>query len=344
MGRKRTRKKNSKKNKSVDIDLAVIFMVVVSILLFVLIYAEKGAIGEFLSPILGGIIGPIKYLIPIGFLVMAFTLTKCKEKYVTSKVIQYIILLGCIASLLSIFQISKGTLSIDDCDFSEVLEASYSLGEKSIGGGTVGTIIAYPLIKLLGMFGAAILAGGIAAALIVFTFGIRPSEIFFNISDKLDEMRSQREEELEDYRIRREERRKNRIRKEDIEETKPRRVKNQKDNEPESIIEEQITINLNNNEMITEKTKGKSIFGKHEKEETIIEDLPNPNEIESNLFKQEEEKKENKVKEVLQLEHSTIMVEDENYEYPPVELMQQSKAKGLKGGKKALTDTATKLQ
>ena len=209
MGRKKTRKRNTKKNKNVDVDLAVILMGVISILLFVLIYAEKGAIGELLSPILGGIIGPIKYVIPIGFLIMAITFTKGKEKYVTSKIIQYIILLGCIASLLSIFQISKGVLNVENTNFSEILEASYSLGEKSIGGGTVGTIIAYPLIKLLGMFGAAILAGGMAAALIVFTFGIRPSEIFFNISDKLDEIRNQREEELEDLRIRREERRKN---------------------------------------------------------------------------------------------------------------------------------------
>ena len=344
MGRKKTRKKSSKKNKSVDIDIAVILMAVVSILLFILIYAEKGAIGEVLSPILGGIIGPIKYIIPIGFLVMAITITRGKEKYVTSKIIQYVIFLGCIASILTIFQISKGTLNIENSNFSNILEVSYSLGEKSIGGGTVGIIIAYPLIKLLGMFGAAILAGGAAAALLVFTFGIRPSEIFFNISDKLDEIRYQREEELEDLRIRREERRKNRIKNEEYDdEIKTRRVKTHKENEPESIMEEQITINLNNNEVINEKTKGKSIFGKHEKEQ-FIEDLPNPNEIESNLFKQEEEKKENKVKEVLQLEHSTIMVEDENYEYPPVELMQQAKIKGLKGGKKALTDTATKLQ
>ena len=130
MGRKKTRKKSSKKTKNVDIDLAFICMTVVSILLFVLIYAEKGTIGEFLSPILGGIIGPIKYVIPIGFLGMAITFTRGKEKYVTSKIIQYIIFLGCIASLLSIFQVSKGTLNIENAKFSDILEASYSLGER----------------------------------------------------------------------------------------------------------------------------------------------------------------------------------------------------------------------
>ena len=39
-----------------------------------------------------------------------------------------------------------------------------------------------------------------------------------------------------------------------------------------------------------------------------------------------------------------MVVEDEHYEYPPVELLSKAKAKPLKGGAKALTDTATKLQ
>lgn len=68
-----------------------------------------------------------------------------------------------------------------------------------------------------------------------------------------------------------------------------------------------------------------------------------PDVIENNLFKQEEEQKQDKTKEVLQLEH-TITVEDENYEYPPVELLSKGSQKGIKGGAKALTDTATKLQ
>ena len=68
-----------------------------------------------------------------------------------------------------------------------------------------------------------------------------------------------------------------------------------------------------------------------------------PDYIEGNLFKKEEEKKEEKVKEVLQLEHA-VAVEDEHYEYPPVELLSKGTKKALKGGAKALTDVATKLQ
>ena len=68
-----------------------------------------------------------------------------------------------------------------------------------------------------------------------------------------------------------------------------------------------------------------------------------PDFIEGNLFKKEEETKEEKVKEVLQLEHA-VAVEDEHYEYPPVELLSKGTKKAIKGGAKALTDVATRLQ
>ena len=68
-----------------------------------------------------------------------------------------------------------------------------------------------------------------------------------------------------------------------------------------------------------------------------------PDFIENDLFKKEEEKKEDKTKQVLQLEHA-ISVEDENYQYPPIELLSKGEKKAIKGGAKALADVATKLQ
>ena len=88
---------------------------------------------------------------------------------------------------------------------------------------------------------------------------------------------------------------------------------------------------------ITPLTKETKAMKKSRKQEV------QPDVIESNLFKQEEEQKQDKTKEVLQLEHAMI-VEDEHYEYPPVELLSKADKKTLKGGAKALTETATKLQ
>jgi miniconductance mechanosensitive channel len=69
--------------------------------------------------------------------------------------------------MMTIFQISKGTICVD-LEFNEILQAAYDLGEKNVGGGTVGVVIAYPLIKLFGMFGAAIAAIGTAILLLIF--------------------------------------------------------------------------------------------------------------------------------------------------------------------------------
>ena len=57
----------------------------------------------------------------------------------------------------------------------------------------------------------------------------------------------------------------------------------------------------------------------------------------------EEKAKEEETKQVLQLEH-TITVEDENYEFPPLTLLKEGDKKAGKGNNRALTETASKLQ
>lgn len=354
MGRK---KKKKSSNKSVgNIDLAVIVLLVISILLFVLIYGETGAIGQMLSPMLGGIIGFIKYIIPIGTIAIAVCIAKEDRNYLISKLIQYAIFLACIAGMLTIYQISKGAINIDS-QFNEVLSVAYSLGEKNIGGGIIGAVIAYPLIQLLGMFGAAIVAIGVACILLVFTFGIQPSEIILNIIDAIDERKAQREEQYEEMIERRNNRRKQKekaepVKKETREHIEKDVQKKQDPHIPEPVDEAQITFNMNNmriNEEENEKKSKFSIFGNKEKNiqkgdgvREAAEDM-NPNEI-NDYFVQEEETKEDKTKQVLNLQHNATIVDDEDYEFPPVELLKQGTPKTVKGGKKALTDTATKLQ
>lgn len=221
------------------------------------------------------------------------------------------------------------------------------------------------------MFGAAVSATGIAIIMLVFTFGLKPAQFIIEILDVLEERkeqrRTERETELESHR----EERMARIRQHNKEEMaqnqrleKMNAKKNKKPKNTEfytiddddvtpEIDDDQITINLNHKkeEKIEENDQeniGFSIFGKKKEkieEKAELEEPPlNPNEIESNLFVQKAEEKEEKVREVLQLEHNTIVSEDENYEYPPVELLKQGDNQGMKGSKKALTDTATKLQ
>ena len=64
--------------------------------------------------------------------------------------------------------------------------------------------------------------------------------------------------------------------------------------------------------------------------EKTVKQHSDPDVIENNLFKQEEEQKEDKTKEVLQLEHAMAVEEEDNYEYPPVELLSKGNKKAIK--------------
>ena len=172
--RKTTTRK--KKNTNASVDFAIVLFLMVGILLLVLIYAETGALGEIISPVLGGIMGVIKYVIPLGFIGMSISLLKSKKAYVSSKICQYIVFLACVSAMISIFQVSKGNLNINT-EFSDCLKRAYELGTKNVGGGTVGTAIAYPLIRLVGMFGASIITAGIAIIMLVFTFGFKVAKL-----------------------------------------------------------------------------------------------------------------------------------------------------------------------
>ncbi len=377
MGKKRKKSsssntRNSRKKKSSSIDLAVIGTFIVGVLLTILVYAETGTLGQIISPVLGGVIGIIKYVVPLGMIGISISLARNDKDYLVSKICQYVVFLSCIAAMMSIFQVSKGNLNMD-MKFSEVLERAYTLGTTNIGGGTIGTVIAYPLITMLGMFGAAVATTGIAIIMLVFTFGLKPAEFVLEILDALEERKEQRNlerESLHEERIahmreqnqlNQEQRKK---RKELQQEQKLARKRKKlkstdfyeiEEEEPE-IDDSQITINLNRKkEKNREEEKPEpekvefNIFHRKSKavQEVELEEEPeplNPNELESNLFVQKAEEKEEKVKEVLQLEHNTIVSEDENYETPPVEFLKQGEEKSLKGGKKALANTATKLQ
>ena len=187
---KRGRKRQSK----INIDVAVVGMLILSILLMVLIYTKSGFLGETLSPMLGGIMGTIKYIIPIGTFAIAIYLAYDGKDKLYTKLIQYAIFLLCVAVVMSVFQISTGNITQSD-DYQAMAEQAYYLGERDIGGGVIGTIIASPLINLLGTSGTVVLAIGVACILLIFMFAIKPSEIISNIVDKVVARREERAEE-----------------------------------------------------------------------------------------------------------------------------------------------------
>lgn len=302
-----SRGKRSKKKNRTILDLQVVTLIIASILLTILIYTKAGYIGQTLSPILGGIMGWIKYIIPVGTFAIAIFLACDEDKdNFMKKILQYAVFLLCITTIITVIQISQGKLSTAN-GFEEAIKQAYYNGSKNIGGGAVGAICAIGLINLVGKIGTVIIAIGIAIIDSIFLFGIKPAELL----KEYIETRNEKKQEAKAQRI---EQRKLRADKEVI--PKEKEEKKKKSNimpEDNIVTEDQINIKMANN-----------------------------NEEQTSLFRKQEEIKEDKSKEILTLEHA-LTVEDENYEFPPVEFLTPGKT-ATKMGKKAVTDTANKLQ
>ena len=337
---KRRRNKRRTKRKS-KLDLVIVSLIVFSILLGVLIFNKSGVVGLKLNEILGGMFGIMQYILPIGMFAVAIKLAVDGKDEIVSKLVQYGIAVISMSVVFSVFQFSAGELQSSK-EMTELVKDAYFLGSQSKGGGTIGAVGATPLTKLLGNVGAVIFCIGLAIILLVFTFGINLSEIINMLLDKLEE---KREERLE---------RKAELAKEMAEEEKETRAERRKRQKEEmkaqakQPMENQIKINFGGR--IVDNTEEKPKLKKYDHSNDDLEPLTRkskkqvqPDVIDSNLFKDVEEQKEEKKKAVLQLEHSQT-VEDEHYEYPPVELLSKATKKGIRGGAKALTDTATKLQ
>ena len=355
--RKSAKRRSTKQSRS---NVIIIVLIIISILLGFLIYTKSGAIGQGLSDTLGGMLGISRLLIPIGIIGVAIKIALDDSEMYISKLVKFGIFLISVSVVVSAIQLSKGEI-IESKDLSEALKDAYYIGSQGNGGGALGALLAIPLSNLIGNVGTMILFIGIAIILAVTTFGINLAELISMIverrKERFEEYRQERMEEKEERMAEREERQIERakMRQDTRNNRKKMNLKDLEiDDEANEEEPEQIKINFGG-KLLGNKKEGKLKKYDHSEDDLMplgmdrvnkhaeMQEESNPNVIENNLFKQEEEQKEDKTKEVLQLQH-TIMVEDENYEYPPVELLSLSNNKGIKGGAKALTDTATKLQ
>ena len=108
---KRKYKKRKKSNDTLNIK--IVGVIVFSILLAILLYANSGALGEKLNMIFGGMIGWLKYILPIGMFAIAIkTAYDENEDELLHKILQYIVLLMFVAIALSVYQISQGKIEI----------------------------------------------------------------------------------------------------------------------------------------------------------------------------------------------------------------------------------------
>ncbi|HJJ10974.1 MAG TPA: DNA translocase FtsK [Clostridiaceae bacterium] len=327
---KKKKSKNKKKQLKLNTDMKVILLILLGIILAILIYGNSGYVGNFLNEILGGMVGIFKYLVPIVPFISAIYMVSNNKEDLLSKIIPTSIIMLCCLATMTLYQILNNALEYN-IQFSEIIDRAFYLGKWNKGGGIIGILIAYPLVKLFEPIAALIIILGIAVIVAVFVFGLKPSEHISNIVNKVEKGRKvNRNDENQNANSHK----KHSVIQEDLGDvaySKPETARERKQREKEERrrealkVDEQLTIN-----MLEQEKKNKN------------SNSNNDDYIENNLFKQEEEKKEDKKKEVLQLEHA-LVVEDEHYEYPPVELLSKGK-KASRGSAKMLADTAAKLQ
>ena len=323
------KRKSKKKQMKLNTDIKVILLILLGIVLAILIYGNSGYVGNFLNEILGGIMGIFKYIVPVVPFVSAIYMFSNNKEDLLTKIIPSSIILLCCSATMTLYQILNNALEYN-IQFQEILDRAFYLGKLNKGGGVIGLLISYPLVKLFEPIAALIIIIGIAIIVAVMVFGLKPSEHISKFVNKMEDERKIN---------RTEEQKSNKIKKQsviqddlgDVAYAKPETARERKQREKEERrrealkVDEQLTINMLEQEKKAQNTN-----------------KSNGDYIEGNLFKQEEEKKEEKKKEVLQLEHA-LVVEDEHYEYPPVELLSKGK-KASRGSAKMLADTAAKLQ
>ena len=372
-GRKRKYNKrksnyNTRNSKNNDMNFMVIGTIIFSFLLAVLLYLNSGAVGQKLNEVFGGLIGILRYVLPIGSFAIAIKMAvQDEEDYVTKRLVQYAILIICIAIIMSVHQISKGAIQTTG-DMSQIMKKAYTLGASNQGGGAIGTLAGVFLVKMLGNVGAIVLSLGISIMLFVFVCGI-------DVANIIGMLVSKHIERKEEKQILKEEKRKEReeyiaMRRKEMQAQRQEQLKEAKhnkenmlasENSNQQISPEQIKINLNGRiveDEAKEQRKGlKGLLKKQKQEEakpSIAETASSIMRIDketgeileeenNSLFVQEEQQKEDKTKQVLQLEH-TMAVEEDNYVFPPVEILSEVEKPSLKGGTQTLKNTAARLQ
>lgn len=349
--------KKKKQEETRKLNITVTVLLVIAVLSAVLIYTKQGKLGQTLAPALGGVLGYIKYLLPIGLGAIAIYIAHEKDtKYYSKKLIMFLVILILIDCIFSCSQISKENIDISS-DWNTILSKAYDLGSRDIGGGVLGTAVATPLVNMLGTTGTVIASLGLIVVLIVFIFSLHPAEAISKSIDKMEQRKIERQKQ-----------KKERVIREDAIEVEPQEKWKDKKNKKVQDLDEQITINLNDIQKNANAKSGSTIdvpnFNTSTKRGLVskftkaknfkisdmdIEDTAQKEEVKaiepdaSELFSSQEVEKETKTKEVLQLQH-TLTEAEINYEFPPIELMQKGTGNDAVSSRKALLAVAEKLR
>ena len=332
-----------KKKNDMNIDLTSIGLIVSGIISAIIIYSDDlGAIGSFIKyGILGGFFGKMIMALPLLLIIGGIYVIFRDYSRLKLKVFQVIVVAICMSGLFTLVDrfeiIPSGTNGL----FSYIV-AFYKAGSAKpmLGGGIIGGIIAIPLYLGFNKYVAYAVLVGITVIFSIIISGVTFSSLIIAAKELIVDLFSSTKEDYEQnaHNIQelRPNRKKKKVRKGNSE--KFRQIAEQAE-----IIDdaEQLNFELDDDEELEETET-------EELEEIDEEELEEREEKKKNLRKlinrrAVADEEEDNTPENLELEHNTIE-EDEQYEFPPVELLAESKKSGKDYTNKELREIAIKLQ
>ncbi|MBQ9267863.1 MAG: DNA translocase FtsK 4TM domain-containing protein [Clostridia bacterium] len=348
MARRRKKKNEPKMN----IDATSLILIVLGIVFGVLIYSrDLGPIGAFIKDsFFGGLIGRLTVAVPIILIVLGIYVVFRDFSRLKLKTFQVILLVISVCALMTAIDYP---FSVENKPTSlwNGIDALYRLGTEGQGGGVFGAILAAPLIEGFNKPVAFVIIIALIVVTTVFVTGITFSSIIFGIRDGIanlvENARARREARAEEY----EEEEDIPVQTRSVAAKAPAKQKQRKNSEKfrqimeqSDIIEaaEQLNIDLGEDE--EEAYEEEPEEEAYEEEIETEEEVEEPQKKQKNMFsKRKKQEEEDNEPEELNLEHNTIE-EYEEYEFPPIDLLNASKHSGKDYSVKELKEIAIKLQ
>ena len=108
------------------VDLTLMVLILFTLVISIVIYGKGGDLHRILDPVISGIFGPIKYIIPVGSFLLCVSIFKEDKKKHFNSILKYSIIIILIASLFSMYHIGKGDIPTNG-RFENILDIGYRL-------------------------------------------------------------------------------------------------------------------------------------------------------------------------------------------------------------------------
>jgi len=326
-----------KKKRNINIDLTSILLIIFGIISAIVIYSsELGGTGSFIKyGILGGFFGKVTMAIPLLLIVLGVYVIFKDYSRLKLKAFQVIIVAICLAGIFTLVDRNE-IIPIGTTGIFSYISAFYQAGSSSpmVGGGIIGGIIAIPLYLGFNKYVAYAVLIGVSVIFAIIISGVTFSSLIIAMKEMIVDLVSNTKDDYEQNAKNIQELRTTRKRKS----KKGNSAKFRQLAEETELIDdaEQLNFALDDDEINEEEEIDEEEIAEREEKKKSLRRLINR----KTMIEEEEEDNE---AEDLELEHSTIE-EDEQYEFPPIELLSEAKKSGRDYTNKELREIAIKLQ